>query len=243
MAKNQVVAGGYYRERIESQVGTGDTSKKAAMENMWLAEVSESGVISMVLLDNNHSLTGYREKVDPKEIGVRFVHASDFKPQVVDRKADQANKVAARAERHLEKNELLSAEFEFGKAISLDQDNVRANFGLGKTYLANGEVEKAKETFKKVVDLDEVVEAENKHIFNELGIELRKQGMFAEAVRHYKRALDLSQKDENLWFNLGRALFEGGQFGQASKALKKALELNPAFEEAKAFFHAAQKRK
>ena len=242
MGLETVVDGGYYREKINSKVGTGDTAKKATMENFWQALVNQDGSVSMRLLDNHDQPMGYKETPTPEEIGTRFEYMPGFKPRENPAKSEEADRIATRAERHLEKEEFLSAEFEFNKAVKIDQKNVRANYGLGKAYLGQGETEKARETFKKLVDIDEVTDPRHKHIFNNLGIDLRKQGMFAEAVRHYKRALDLSQSDENLWFNLGRALFEGGRYKQAAPVFKKALELNPQFEEARAFMHAALKK-
>ena len=242
MGLDEVVDGGYYREKIKSKVGTGDTAKNADMENFWQAKVNPDGSVSMRLLDNHDRPMGYKETAEPGEIGTRFEHMPGFKPRENVAKAEEADRIASRAERHLEKEEFLSAEFEFSKAVKIDDNNVRANYGLGQAYLGQGETEKARSTFKKLVDIDEVTDPRHKHIFNNLGIDLRKQGMFAEAVRHYKRALDLSQQDEHLWFNLGRALFEGGMYRQAAPVFKKALDLKPEFEEAKAFMHAALKK-
>jgi tetratricopeptide (TPR) repeat protein len=104
-----------------------------------------------------------------------------------------------------------------------------------------GDSEKAKQVFRKLSTIEAVLEPRNKFIFNEFGIQLRKMGMFEEAVRHYHRALLVEKYDENLWFNLGRALFEGGQAQSACKALGKALSLNPEFEEARAFLALVEK--
>lgn len=242
MTSSEIVDGGFYLERIASKVGTGDTTKDAVMENIWQAKLLDNGKIKMTLLDNLHRITGYSEVVDEKEFAQRFVYQPNFVPQEKDPKAEQAEKVTARAERHLANQEYLSAEFEFSNALKLDDRNVRANYGLGKTYLATGEVDKAKESFKKLVEIDEVLDPQYKHIFNDLGIQLRKQGMYAEAVRHYQRALNIGQDDEHLWFNLGRALFEWGQAAKAVECLQKALKLNPELIEAKAILHAAQKK-
>jgi|Deesub1362A_J573_1020465.scaffolds.fasta_scaffold13043_3 tetratricopeptide (TPR) repeat protein len=233
MGKADVVSGGYYLERIESKVGTGDTAKSAVMENYWQAEVLPDGRIKMTLLDIHDQTSGYYEMVDPDEIGTRFIYVPNFQPRKHNPQKDQAEKLAARAERHLERKEYLSAEFEFNNALKLDDENVRANFGLGRTYLATGEVEKAKEAFRKLARLDEVMDPRFKHIFNECGIHLRKLGMYKEAVQYYRRALALENEDEHLWFNLGRALFEGGDNQKAAKALKRALQLNPQLKEAK----------
>lgn len=243
MATEQPFAEGYYLETIKGKVGTGHTSKDAVSKNYWYAKPGEEGCMSATLLDIHYEPTGYVEQVEFEEFGDRFEYLKDFQPPKSQAKREQADKVAARAERHLAKEEFLSAEYEFGNALKMDAENVRANFGLGKTYLAQGETEKAKEQFGKLSEVDAMVEPQYKHIFNEFGIKLRQLGMYSEAVTHYERALRIEDKDEHLWFNLGRAHYEGGNLRQAAAALRKALEINPDFEEARMFLQglAAQK--
>lgn len=242
MAQTQEVPLGYYVERIKGKVGTGDTAKNATMENYWLASEITQGTVRVELLDMHDELTGFVEYVPLDEFLRRFEYAPGFAPRKTSVRQQQADRVAARAERHLEAKEYLSAEFEFSNAIKLDEQNVRANFGLGKTYLATGQVDKAANIFRKLSTIEAVLEPQNKHIFNEFGMNLRKMGLFVEAVRHYHRALTLAPGDENLWFNLGRALYEGGQVKQALGAVKKALEINPNFAEARQYLQGMMQR-
>ena len=231
---DEVKSGAVYLERIKSKVGTGDTAKAAVMENYWQAEPQDDGRIKMELLDNQDQPSGYSEMVDQEELDQRFYLVDGWKPRKQNPKQEKADKLTARAERHLEKEEYLSAEFEYNNALKLDEENVRANFGLGKTYIAMGETEKAREMFAKVANIEAVLEASNKHIFNECGIQLRKLGMHEEAIDYYRRALGLAKDDENLWFNFGRALWEGGHKDKAVAAIKQAAALNPNMAEAKA---------
>ncbi len=234
MAESQVVPGSVYLERIKSRVGTGDTAKRAVMENYWRAEPLPDGRIKMELLDLNDQPSGYSEVVDLEEFEGRFYLVEGWQPRKRDPKKERADKLTARADRHLANQEYLSAEFEYNNALRLDEENVRASFGLGKTYLAMGETDKARDTFGKLANIDAVLDPSNKHIFNECGIQLRKLGMFEEAITYYRRALELARDDENLWFNLGRALWEGGYKDKAAAAFKQALALNPKMVEAKA---------
>lgn len=242
MAQTPEIPLGYYVERIKGKVGTGDTSKNATMENYWLASEVSQETVRVELLDMHDELTGFVEFVPLEDFFKRFDYAPEFKPRKVSLRQQQADRVSARAERHLEAKEYLSAEFEFSNAIKLDEQNVRANFGLGKTYLATGQPEKAANIFRKLGTIEAVLEPENKHIFNEFGMALRKMGLHAEAVRHYHRALTLAPGDENLWFNLGRALYEGGQLKQALGAIKKALEINPNLEAARQYLQAMRQQ-
>lgn len=241
MADQDISAGGYFLERIASKVGTGDTAKDATMENYWHAKPLGDGMFRIELLDMHDQPSGYGEEVNEQELKTRFTFLPGYAPREANPKQQQADRIVARAERHLEKEEYLSAEFEFSKAIKLDEENVRANFGLGRTYMAMGDSDKAKQVFRKLSTIEAVLEPRNKYIFNEFGIQLRKMGMFEEAVRHYHRALLVEKADENLWFNLGRALFEGGQAQSAGKALVRALAINPEFEEARSFLALVEK--
>ena len=83
-------------------------------------------------------------------------------------------------------------------------DNVRANFGIGLTYLERGESDKAENIFARLIKLDGAYEEEHKHLFNEFGISLRKNKMFSQSLEYYLRALDLTKKDENLYINIAR---------------------------------------
>lgn len=65
--------------------------------------------------------------------------------------------------------------------------------------------------------------------FNRLGIALRRQGKWEDAVAEYGRALAISPQDENILFNTAVAYAEGGRHGDATASLEKALELNPTF--------------
>lgn len=234
MGDDQVKSGAVYLERIKSKVGTGDTAKAAVMENYWRAEPQEDGRIKMELLDMQDQPSGYAEVVDLEEFESRFYLVDDWQPRQRNPKQEKADKLTARAERHLEKEEYLSAEFEYNNALKLDEENVRANFGLGTTYVAMGEPEKAREMFAKLANIDAVLDPSNKHIFNECGIQLRKLGMHDQAIDYYRRALSLAKDDENLWFNFGRALWDGGYKDKAVSAIKQASTLNPNMAEAKA---------
>jgi tetratricopeptide (TPR) repeat protein len=226
----------FWKETINSRVGTGDTAKKATMENYWEAEYLADGRIKMHLLNSDHEKTGYTEMAGETEMGGRFTPLENFnfKPKA-DLKTVKSEQIASRAERHLANNELNSAEFEFNRALSVNDSNVRANLGLGKTYLAQGNTDKAKERFVMLSGIEEVLQPDNKHAFNELGIEMRKLGLFKEAGEHYKRALSLSPGDENLWFNQSRCFFEAGEIKPAIESLRQALDINPELEEAKQF--------
>ncbi len=64
-------------------------------------------------------------------------------------------------------------------------------------------------------------------IFTRLGIALRKQGKWNEAVLEYDKALTVCPDDEHLHYNIAMAHAEGKQYDKAAEAMEKALELDP----------------
>ena len=62
--------------------------------------------------------------------------------------------------------------------------------------------------------------------FNQLGISLRKQGRWQDAITEYKRALKIAPKAEGLFYNMGMAYAEGGDFETAIICMQKALAIN-----------------
>ncbi len=67
---------------------------------------------------------------------------------------------------------------------------------------------------------------EDVHIFNRLGVSLRQQGKWEEAITEYKQALKLSPKDETLYYNTGMAYAEGNNYQEARRHMEHALKLN-----------------
>jgi tetratricopeptide (TPR) repeat protein len=63
--------------------------------------------------------------------------------------------------------------------------------------------------------------------FNRLGLTLRKQGKWSSAIEEYQKALTVSPKDENLYYNIAMAYAEGKNYHDAEKNLMEAIRLSP----------------
>jgi len=227
------IAEGVYVEVTTATIGTGSTAKKQDLQNYYLAKPLEENLIQVQLLDIDYNPLPIFEKVGLDDFKRRFKFLPDFSKDLRSPQEKQIDKAIAQAEAHYRRKEYYSAEFEYNKALKLDEDNVRANFGVGEVYLAQGDKEKALEVFEKLASVEAVFEEKNKHIFNELGIELRRQGLYDQAIAYYTKALSFTQNDENLLFNLARAHYDKGDRTAARKILHRALSLNPDLEEAK----------
>lgn len=108
----------------------------------------------------------------------------------------------------------------------------RAMRGLFKSAIAfveQGEMDKAEKTFLKIMTMKSVCQAKHKHLFNEFGIILRKQKLYAWSVDFYKRALELAGKsvDENLHINIARSLFRQDRYQACAQHLFAALKISP----------------
>jgi tetratricopeptide (TPR) repeat protein len=120
--------------------------------------------------------------------------------------------------------------------------NARAGFGIGMTYLKRGNRSKAVDIFDRLAGVEADFQAEHKHMFNDFGISLRKERLFQCSLKHYDKALELSEYDEHIHHNLARVYFEMREVDMALRCLKRSLELNPELKESLLFLNYLQKR-
>jgi tetratricopeptide (TPR) repeat protein len=95
---------------------------------------------------------------------------------------------------------------------------VDANPGMAEKYLV-----KVLEAKGKTLGKDDIA------LFNKLGIALRGQGKWKEAIENYANALRISPEDEGLFYNMGMAYYDGGDKRMAVKCFDDALRINPDF--------------
>ncbi|MBU2547777.1 MAG: response regulator [Proteobacteria bacterium] len=115
------------------------------------------------------------------------------------------------------------------KSSEISPLNADRQLKLGEALLGAGQFEAAEKAFKLSLQLDPA----QTHIFNRLGITLRRQGKLEEAGQFFLRATEVTQDDENLFFNLSRVYLDQGHKESAVLYLEKALALKPDFEEAR----------
>jgi len=170
------------------KVGTGSTQKKTIQKMYWYVNQLDDENVEIQPLNVNYVPSGPKKIVPKDEILEKFSPEPEFYTYTVFPKMRELNKTIARGDRHRKKGESYSAEFEYNNALKVDIENIRANFGLGLTYLERGEKEKAQDIFERLVKLDAAFEDEHKHLFNEFGINLRKQKMYQQALEYYTKA-------------------------------------------------------
>lgn len=124
-----------------------------------------------------------------------------------------------------------NAEKAFAEAVR--QDNTKSG-EIGEYYLQAGDTKKAEKYFRGYLAGDSgiILPESQLHVYNRLGIVLRKQGEWKKAIEEYKKALIINGSDPGLHFNMGKAWVEGENLIEARASLKKAVEIEPGFTEA-----------
>ena len=169
-------------------------------------EEQPDGTYSVRYLNDAHVPVGKPWTITRDELLKDFTPEPELYANQVFPAVRELNKTISRAERMREKGQNYTAEYEFKKALRIDETNIRATFGFGLTYLDRGEAEKADLVFRRLVTLEAAFDREHKHLFNEFGIKLRKSGLADQALKYYARAVEFSEDDENLHYNRARVL-------------------------------------
>jgi tetratricopeptide (TPR) repeat protein len=211
------------------KMGIGVTNREGERVLYYYAEKAPGVGIRLQALNANSVPCGegmpvaeadFLEKYKPEPL----IYYNQVKPRL-----EEMTGSLEKGEAHLEAGRLDKAEKHFRKALEYDADNLRAIFGLGNTSLSAGKMEAAREIFEKIMSIDLAFGPENKFLFNEFGIRMRKCGLLDMARAYYEKALHVAEADENLLFNLGRVYFELGEFSAAMAAAERALAVNPGF--------------
>ncbi len=217
------------------KIGTGTTTRKTVQKCFWFMEQQSDDVIECQPLNSNYIPSGTKRSITVQELLEKFSPEPEFYHSSVFPKMQEMQHAIDDGDTHREKGENFSAEYAYSTALSFDEENVRANFGIGLTYMQRGEKGKAQDIFERLVKLDAAFEQEHKHLFNEFGMNLRKNKMLEQAVDYYRRALELAASDENLHINLARTLLEAKDYGACTEHIMKALSLAPQHDTAVKF--------
>lgn len=228
---------GVFSSQEIMKIGTGTTTRRTIQQSYWFAEELDDGSIEIQPLNRNYVPSGSKKIIPIEDFLQKYSPEPEFYMSNVLPRMQELRATILKGEGHRKKNELFTAEAEFSKAVKVDEENVRANFGLGLTYLSRGEANKAQDIFERLVNLDGAYEEEHKHLFNEFGISLRKNKLYDQSLEYYQKAEALSKTDENLFYNIARAYFDKGNYELCAHYLHKSLKLRQDMEEAQKFLN------
>lgn len=121
------------------------------------------------------------------------------------------------------------AEYRESMPVDMMERAMRGLFKSALAFVEQGEIDRAEKIFLKIMTMKSVCKAKHKHLFNEFGIILRKQKLYAWSVDFYSRALELAGKhvDENLHINIARSLFRQDRYTACAQHLFAALKISP----------------
>ncbi|MFO7727873.1 MAG: tetratricopeptide repeat protein [Desulfonatronovibrio sp.] len=141
----------------------------------------------------------------------------------------QKQKALAEAKSHLKDNDIEKAEAIFRKLVRDHEKDFDLKIDITDLLLDAEQYQKAIDYLKKAYKDN----PESVHIYNRLGMALRKLGKFDDAEKAYKQATKLHPKDEYLHFNLGRLYIDMKNWDKAMQSAEQAIKINPDFEQAR----------
>ncbi len=140
----------------------------------------------------------------------------------------------------------------FNRAIKINELFAEAYKGLADAYKGKGDSAKYQENLQKAMDIharfDRFEETKKLFVeaikcdsdapnpFNTLGVGLRKQGDYQGALHAYRKAMQLTPDDENIYYNMAKAYFLAGMKEEALSSASKACAMNPLFAEGRSLF-------
>lgn len=225
-AANEKIYGVFSSQEIR-KVGTGTTTRKVVSKIYWFVEENADSTITVQSINSNYVPTGVKKIIDREELLQKYFPEPEFYTATVYPKMRQLDEKLDNADTARKRGENFTAEYEYGNALSVDVTNIRANFGIGLTYLERGDSEKANNIFERLINLEGAYEPKHKHLFNEFGINLRKSKLYDQSVVYYKKALEMNTKDENLHLNMARVYLEIKDITNCYKHVMAAYELAP----------------
>ncbi len=106
-------------------------------------------------------------------------------------------------------------------AVSRVTESIAAKCMDAAPEMSEQYLRQALNTRKNMLDRSDI------ETFNRLGLMLRRQGKWQEAIAEYRKALKISPDDGGLYYNIAMAFTEGRQYIEAYQYLDRALTLSP----------------
>jgi tetratricopeptide (TPR) repeat protein len=138
----------------------------------------------------------------------------------------------------MEKGKYKEAKSVFDKLVMTYRDDVDIKAQAAELFLNHERYEEALDYLNQALeDFPESV-----HLYNRIGIVLRKMGKYETAENYYKIALKYGKDDPGLYFNMGRLYIDWKKWKIVEKIALRALQLDPNFDEAQKMLSFARKK-
>jgi len=127
---------------------------------------------------------------------------------------------------YYETNDINGAILAFDNAVQLDPTFFKAMVNLALMYDENESWAKAIETFERAAELN----PENPDVWSHMGNTYYAQGMFKDAMSHYRLALSVDEKATHALYSIGIAFADAGIFREAVRYWTRVSQLEPDSE-------------
>lgn len=139
----------------------------------------------------------------------------------------------------LTKKQYIRARSEFQAALTMNDQNVSALFGLGEALYGLNDLEEARRHFERI--LNSKTSAEDPHIYKQMGLIACRRTHYDIAHQALDRAMRMFPADAKVFYCKAVAYVAAGAFEDAVPYLNKALRIEPGFAEARALEHKVKK--
>jgi tetratricopeptide (TPR) repeat protein len=109
------------------------------------------------------------------------------------------------------------------KALAADPKHLKAHNNLALASVDLGQLELAEAHYRESLAIEPQAA-----IYNDLGFVLERQGLTDEAVRQYRKALELDPESASAHYNLGVSLMRRSEYAAAESHFRAALEQKPS---------------
>lgn len=137
------------------------------------------------------------------------------------------------AEVHLKRNETEKAEAYLDRSVEVAESEELSMVSDLTERIVDAVAAQAPDLavkyLNRVIDTKRVLGRDDLVHFNRLGIILRGEGKWQEAVKTYEKALAIVQDDPAVHYNMGLAFWEGNERMRALRCFEQALELDSDF--------------
>ena len=180
---------------------------------------------STLFLDPLKRLARVHKENDPEKYFEYLRKLDEISPQNAKRKTEIGRI-------HVTRGELREAEHFFDEALAYaSKEAPAAHAAIAGTIVDNvygASPELSEKYLTKALQLREhLLDPGNMAMYNKLGLSLRKQGRWQEAVSYYQHAIQVVPDDEGLYYNMGMAYMDGNQVQDAMRSIENALKINP----------------
>lgn len=212
---------------VFSTVGRGnaDVPHAPVQKLFWLVETRENGEMTICPLDDRQWIP----VGTPRKISVRELQTGGYKPEPEIFKKTVFPRLQDKARLPAPEEIPAAAKVKKDKSLDRQENSMRSMFDDALNQARQGNLDSANILFLKLLKQADLSEEKHKHLFNEFGINLRKNKLFSHSIEFYARAIELTgeEVDENLHFNIARALFDGERYLACTQHLFKALKISP----------------